>query len=168
MGVMPIFYSQKTRGNQVSSKLEQLQALLAPVVEALGYVCWGVEYISQGRHSLLRVYIDHPNGILVEDCEAVSRQVSGVLDVEDPITNEYTLEVSSPGMDRPLFTLEQFAAHAGEQVKVKLRSPFEGRRNFQGLLRGVEDQDVVVQVDEHEYLLPIEMIDKANVVPRFE
>jgi len=152
----------------VSSKLEQLQALLAPVVEALGYVCWGVEYISQGRHSLLRVYIDHPNGILVEDCEAVSRQVSGVLDVEDPITNEYTLEVSSPGMDRPLFTLEQFAAHAGEQVKVKLRSPFEGRRNFQGLLRGVEDQDVVVQVDEHEYLLPIEMIDKANVVSRFE
>ncbi|GAC1039958.1 ribosome maturation factor RimP [Pseudomonas sp. EpS/L25] len=152
----------------MSSKLEQLQALLAPVVEALGYVCWGVEYISQGRHSLLRVYIDHPNGILVEDCEKVSRQVSGVLDVEDPITNEYTLEVSSPGMDRPLFTLEQFAAHAGEQVKVKLRSPFEGRRNFQGLLRGVEDQDVVVQVDEHEYLLPIEMIDKANVVPRFE
>ncbi|MXS21835.1 ribosome maturation factor RimP [Pseudomonas oryzihabitans] len=152
----------------MSSKLEQLQALLAPVVEALGYVCWGVEYISQGRHSLLRVYIDHPNGILVEDCEAVSRQVSGVLDVEDPITNEYTLEVSSPGMDRPLFTLEQFAAHTGEQVKVKLRSPFEGRRNFQGLLRGVEDQDVVVQVDEHEYLLPIEMIDKANVVPRFE
>ncbi len=152
----------------MSSKLEQLQALLAPVVEALGYVCWGVEYISQGRHSLLRVYIDHPNGILVEDCEAVSRQVSGVLDVEDPITNEYTLEVSSPGMDRPLFTLEQFAAHVGEQVKVKLRSPLEGRRNFQGLLRGVEDQDVVVQVDEHEYLLPIEMIDKANVVPRFE
>jgi len=152
----------------VSSKLEQLQALLAPVIEALGYVCWGVEYISQGRHSLLRVYIDHPNGILVEDCEKVSRQVSGVLDVEDPITNEYTLEVSSPGMDRPLFTLEQFAAHAGEQIKVKLRSPFDGRRNFQGLLRGVEDQDVVVQVDEHEYLLPIEMIDKANVVPRFE
>ena len=143
----------------MSSKLEQLQALLAPVIEALGYVCWGVEYISQGRHSLLRVYIDHPNGILVEDCEKVSRQV---------ITNEYTLEVSSPGMDRPLFTLEQFAAHAGEQIKVKLRSPFDGRRNFQGLLRGVEDQDVVVQVDEHEYLLPIEMIDKANVVPRFE
>ena len=152
----------------MSSKLDQLQALLAPVIEALGYVCWGVEYISQGRHSLLRVYIDHPNGILVEDCEKVSRQVSGVLDVEDPITNEYTLEVSSPGMDRPLFTLEQFAAHAGEQIKVKLRSPFDGRRNFQGLLRGVEDQDVVVQVDEHEYLLPIEMIDKANVVPRFE
>jgi ribosome maturation factor RimP len=152
----------------VSSKLEQLQALLAPVVEALGYQCWGVEFISQGRHSLLRVYIDLPDGVLIEDCEKVSRQISGVLDVEDPISGEYTLEVSSPGMDRPLFTLEQYAAHVGEQVKIRLRSPYEGRRNFQGLLRGVEEQDVVVQVDEHEYLLPIDSIDKANIIPRFD
>lgn len=152
----------------MSSKLEQLQALLAPVIEALGYECWGLEFISQGRHSLLRIYIDHANGILVEDCEKVSRQISGVLDVEDPISNEYTLEVSSPGMDRPLFTLEQFAKHAGELVKIKLRSPYEGRRNFQGSLRGVEEQDVVVLVDDHEYLLPIDMIEKANIVPRFD
>ncbi|RAU44946.1 ribosome maturation factor RimP [Pseudomonas sp. RIT412] len=155
-------------GVQVSSKLEQLQALLAPVVEGLGYQCWGIEFISQGRHSLLRIYIDKEGGILVDDCEGVSRQVSGVLDVEDPISSEYTLEVSSPGMDRPLFTLEQFASHAGEQVKIKLRSPFEGRRNFQGLLRGVEEQDVVVQVDAHEYLLPIDLIDKANIIPTFD
>jgi ribosome maturation factor RimP len=153
----------------VSSKLEQLQAMVAPVIEALGYECWGVEFLSQGRHSLLRIYIDkQPDGVVIEDCEIVSRQVSGVLDVEDPITSEYTLEVSSPGMDRPLFTIEQFASHAGEQVKIKLRSPFEGRRNFQGLLRGVEEQDVVVQVDDHEFLLPIEMIDKANIIPRFD
>ncbi|MCQ4285968.1 ribosome maturation factor RimP [Pseudomonas stutzeri] len=152
----------------MSSKLEQLQALLAPVVEALGYQCWGIEFISQGRHSLLRVYIDHSNGILVDDCEKVSRQLSGVLDVEDPISSDYTLEVSSPGMDRPLFTLEQYSAHVGGQVKIKLRSPFEGRRNFQGLLRGVEEQDVVVLVDDHEYLLPIDMIDKTNIIPRFE
>ncbi|AYF90058.1 ribosome maturation factor RimP [Pseudomonas sp. JS3066] len=152
----------------MSSKLEQLQALLAPVVEALGYQCWGIEFLSQGRHSLLRIYIDHENGILVEDCEKVSRQISGVLDVEDPISNEYTLEVSSPGMDRPLFTLEQFAAHAGELVKIKLRSPFEGRRNFQGLLRGVEEQDVVVLIEDREFLLPIELIDKANIIPRFD
>ncbi|MDU1800943.1 MAG: ribosome maturation factor RimP, partial [Pseudomonas aeruginosa] len=142
----------------MSSKLEQLQALLAPVVEALGYECWGVEFISQGRHSVLRVYIDRPEGILIDDCEAVSRQVSGILDVEDPISGEYTLEVSSPGMDRPLFTLEQFAKHAGEQVKIRLRSPYEGRRNYQGILRGVEEQDVVVLVDDHEYLLPIDSI----------
>ncbi len=152
----------------MSSKLEQLQALLAPVVEALGYECWGVEFLSQGRHSLLRVYIDHANGILVEDCEKVSRQVSGVLDVEDPISSEYTLEVSSPGMDRPLFTLDQFARHVGEQVKIKLRVPYEGRRNFQGLLRGVEEQDVVILVEDHEYLLPIDSIDKANIIPRFD
>ncbi|WP_271409234.1 ribosome maturation factor RimP [Pseudomonas sp. Q1-7] len=152
----------------MSSKLEQLQALLAPVVEALGYQCWGIEFLSQGRHSLLRVYIDHENGILVDDCEKVSRQISGVLDVEDPISSEYTLEVSSPGMDRPLFTLEQFAAHAGELVKIKLRSPFEGRRNFQGLLRGVEEQDVVVLIEDREFLLPIELIDKANIIPRFD
>ncbi|TEQ78677.1 ribosome maturation factor RimP [Pseudomonas aeruginosa] len=152
----------------MSSKLEQLQALLAPVVEALGYECWGVEFISQGRHSVLRVYIDRPEGILIDDCEAVSRQVSGILDVEDPISGEYTLEVSSPGMDRSLFTLEQFAKHAGEQVKIRLRSPYEGRRNYQGILRGVEEQDVVVLVDDHEYLLPIDSIDKANIIPRFD
>ena len=152
----------------MSSKLEQLQALLVPVVEGLGYQCWGIEFISQGRHSLLRIYIDKENGVLVEDCEIVSRQVSGILDVEDPISAEYTLEVSSPGMDRPLFTIEQFALHAGEQVKIKLRSPFDGRRNFQGLLRGVEEQDVVVQVEDHEYLLPIDQIDKANIIPTFD
>ncbi|MDH1102056.1 ribosome maturation factor RimP [Pseudomonas mosselii] len=152
----------------MSSKLEQLQALLAPVVEGLGYQCWGIEYVSQGKHSVLRIYIDKEEGILVDDCEAVSRQASAILDVEDPISSEYTLEVSSPGMDRPLFTLEQFAAHAGEQVKIKLRTPFEGRRNFQGLLRGVEEQDVVVQVDQHEFLLPIDSIDKANIIPSFD
>lgn len=169
MGVSPIFYLHSMHeGVQVSSKLEQLQALLAPVIEALGYQCWGIEYISQGRHTLLRVYIDKDTGIGVDDCEVVSRQVSGVLDVEDPISVEYTLEVSSPGMDRPLFTLEQFADHVGEQVKIKLRSPFEGRRNFQGLLRGVEEQDVVVQVDNHEFLLPVDTIDKANIIPRFD
>lgn len=152
----------------MTSKLEQLQDILTPVVEALGYQCWGIEYIAQGRHSLLRVYIDHENGIYIDDCETVSRQLSAVLDVEDPISAEYTLEVSSPGMDRPLFTLEQFAAFVGEQVKIRLRSPVEERRNFQGLIRSVEDQDVVVQVDEYEYLLPIDLIEKANILPNFE
>ncbi|WP_024690092.1 ribosome maturation factor RimP [Pseudomonas tremae] len=152
----------------MSSKLEQLQDLLAPVVVALGYQCWGVDFSSQGKHSVLRIYIDKEGGVLVDDCAIVSRQISGVLDVEDPISTEYTLEVSSPGMERPLFTIEQFASYAGEQVKIKLRSPFEGRRNFQGLLRGVEEQDVVVQVEDHEFLLPIDLIDKANIIPTFD
>lgn len=152
----------------MSTRLEQLQTLLAPIIESLGYQCWGVEFISQGKHSLLRVYIDHADGIGVADCEKVSKQVSAILDVEDPIPYEYTLEVSSPGMDRPLFTLEQYQQFIGEQLKIKLRSAFEGRRNFNGILQGIEDQQIVLRVDNQEYLLPIEIIDKANIEPAFD
>lgn len=152
----------------MSTRIEQLQTLLTPVIESLGYQCWGIEFISQGKHSLLRVYIDHANGIGVEDCEKVSRQVSAVMDVEDPIPYEYTLEVSSPGMDRPLFALEQYESYLGEQVKIKLRSAFEGRRNFEGILQGVEDAQIILRIDEEEYLLPLELIEKANIVPRFD
>lgn len=151
----------------MSGKLTELEAMVAPIVEALGYRCWGIEYLSQGRHTLLRVYIDHDDGISVEACAEVSRQVSAVLDVEDPITGDYTLEVSSPGMDRPLFTLAQFADHVGEQAKIRLRVPYEGRRNFQGVIRGVDGDEIILQVDEHEYLLPIDSIDKSNIIPRF-
>ena len=151
----------------MSVKLTELENMLIPVVEALGYRCWGIEFLSQGRHSLLRVYIDHPDGVSVEACATVSRQASAVLDVEDPISGDYTLEVSSPGMDRPLFTLEQYAAYAGEQAKIRLRVPYDGRRNFQGVIRGVEGDDVVLQVEDHEYLLPLDSIDKGHIVPRF-
>lgn len=151
----------------MASKHEQLKVLIEPVIEALGCQLWGLEYFSQGRHSTLRIFIDSENGISLEDCEKVSRQVSSVMDVEDPIAGEYTLEVSSPGMDRPLYTLGQFERYTGEQVNIRLRVPFDGRRKFSGVLRGVEGDDVVVVVDEHEYLLPIESIDKANIVPRF-
>lgn len=150
------------------AKDQQLNAMLAPTVVALGYEFWGLEYFTHGSQSVLRVFIDKADGINVDDCALVSRQLSAVLDVEDPIAGEYTLEVSSPGMDRPLFTLEQFARYIGEQVRVRLRMPFEGRRNFSGRLVGVEDEDIVVAVDEHEYLLPADMIDKAHIVPRFE
>jgi ribosome maturation factor RimP len=150
------------------AKDQQLHAILAPIVTALGYDFWGLEYFTHGSQAVLRVFIDSANGIGVEDCAAVSRQISAVLDVEDPIAGEYTLEVSSPGMDRPLFTLEQFRLYVGEQVRIRLRMPFEGRRNFNGRLVNVEDEDVVVAVDDHEYLLPLEMIDKAHLVPRFE
>ncbi|MEX0604825.1 MAG: ribosome maturation factor RimP [Marinobacter sp.] len=153
----------------MSAKLQQLETILRPVIEGLGYEFWGLEFRSQGYQSLLRVFIDDAeDGIGVEDCEKVSRQVSGVLDVEDPIQSEYTLEVSSPGMDRPLFRLEQYEAFVGHNVQVRLRMAFEGRRKFQGLLKGVEDQDVVVVVDDHEYLLPFDSIERANIIPVFE
>ncbi len=150
------------------AKEQQLQAMLAPAVTALGYEFWGLEYLTHGRQAVLRVFIDSPNGISVDDCAKVSRQLSAVLDVEDPIAVEYTLEVSSPGMDRPLFTIEQYERYRGEQIKIRLRAPFEGRRNFTGRLVGVEAEEVVIVVEDHEYLLPIEMIDKAEVVPQFE
>jgi len=149
----------------VASKEQQLIDLLKPVVEALGFEFWGLEYIAQGKNSVLRVFIDSPNGIHVDDCAQVSRQISGVMDVEDPITSEYNLEVSSPGVDRPLFTLEHFSRYVGEFVDVKLRYAFEGRRKFKGKLVGIEDdEDIVVHVDDHEYLLPIDAIDKANLI----
>ncbi len=153
----------------MSGKLKQLEDILRPVVEGLGYEFWGIEFRSQGYQSLLRVFIDDiENGIGIEDCEKVSRQVSGVMDVEDPIKTEYTLEVSSPGMDRPLFRPEQYQAFVGHQVQIRLRMAFEGRRKFQGLIKGVEGEDIVVVVDDHEYLLPFDSIDKAQIIPVFE
>lgn len=151
----------------MAAKESALQALIEPVVTALGLELWGLEYVSHAKQTLVRIYIDSDNGIDVDQCAAVSRQVASIFDVEDPIAGEYTLEVSSPGMARPLFTLQQYRDLAGEHVKLKLRSAFEGRRNFSGQLVGVEEDDVVIVVDDHEYLLPFELIDKANVVPQF-
>ncbi|WP_426414724.1 ribosome maturation factor RimP [Aestuariirhabdus sp. LZHN29] len=151
----------------MASKLEILEGLVKPVTEGLALEFWGVEYVSQGRHTLLRIFIDAADGVTLEHCEAVSRQVSAVLDVEDPIAGEYTLEVSSPGMDRPLFTIEQFKAYVGQAVSLRLRVPYDGRRKFTGVIKDVEVDDVVLLVEDHEYLFPIDSIDKANIVPRF-
>jgi ribosome maturation factor RimP len=149
------------------SKAADLEDLLAPVVAAQGCELWGLEFSIQGRRSLLRVYIDSPVGVTLEDCERISRQISAVMDVEDPITSAYTLEVSSPGLDRQLYTPAQFASYIGHRIAVRLRAPYQGRRRFQGLLNGLEDGDLVLQVEDTEYLLPLESVDKANVVPVF-
>lgn len=146
----------------------KLQELLAPVVTALGYELWGIERLSQGRRTLLlRVYIDNPKGITLDDCEQVSYQLSGVLDVEDPIAGRYTLEVSSPGLDRPLFTLEHFKRFIGHQVKVKVVPPLQARQNFVGILQKVEDLNVIILVDGLEYHLPYPQIAKARLVPEW-
>lgn len=149
------------------AKESRLIELLSPVVESMGFIFWGLEYKPQGKHSLLRVFIDHDEGISADQCADVSRQISSVMDVEDPISGEYTLEVSSPGMDRPLFTLDQYQQCAGERIELKLRMPFDGRRKFSGRLVGVEEQDVVIHVDDEEFLLPIDLIEKANIIPQF-
>jgi ribosome maturation factor RimP len=150
----------------LSAREDKLQALLEPTVEALGFELWGLEYLTQGRHSTLRLYIESDAGIRVEDCAQVSEQVGALLDVEEPISGEYSLEVSSPGVDRRLFKLEQYLGYVGEEIELKLRSPFEGRRKFKGILRGVEDGDVVLLVDDHEYLLPYGDVDRAQLTLR--
>jgi ribosome maturation factor RimP len=156
----------KASGEALAAKEQQIQELLEPTVEALGFSVWGLEYLSQGRHTLLRLYIDGENGVNVDDCATVSRQVSSILDVEDPVSGEYTLEVSSPGLDRLLFRLEQYPDYAGEWVEIRLRVPFEGRRKFKGTLKGIEGEDIVVQIDEQEFLLPYSSIDRTQVKPR--
>lgn len=147
----------------MSAREDSLTTLLRPTVEALGFELWGLEFLSQGRHSLLRLYIEGEDGVQVDDCARVSDQVSALLDVEEPISGEYVLEVSSPGIDRRLFTLAQCSAYAGETVEVKLHRPFEGRRKFRGLLKGIEGEDLVVQIDDHEYLLPFVDVDRAQL-----
>jgi ribosome maturation factor RimP len=146
---------------------QKLQKLLTPIITALGYELWGIELLKQGGNNLiLRVYIEHLDGITLDDCERVSYQVSGVLEVEDPIPSNYTLEVSSPGWDRPLFTLDHFIRSIGHTVKVRLNRPLNARRNFSGLLQAVNDSNIILLVDDTEYSLPYDQINKAHIVPK--
>jgi ribosome maturation factor RimP len=148
----------------VSGRVDELQQLLAPVVEALGYELWGVELVAHGRHSLLRIFIDSEQGINVEDCATVSRQAGATLDVADPFGGAYTLEVSSPGWDRPLFSEAQFRRYVGERVKVRLAYPLQGRRNCSGRLVAVDAEGLEIEVSAEICLkLPFAAIKKANL-----
>jgi ribosome maturation factor RimP len=142
-------------------------SLIEPVVESMGYELVGVEYQRSGETGVLRIFIDKEDGISVADCSKVSHQVGGVLDVEDPINNHYKLEVSSPGLNRPIFRESDFVKFKGHTVKIKLSIPYEGQRKFNGVLSGIEDSMVVIVMDGMEYLLPVEQIERANLVPQF-
>lgn len=161
-------WAEKQIGGRMAGQNTQLQALLEPTVTAMGYELWGVEYHASGKHRQLRVFIDREQGIDVDDCARVSHQISGVLDVEDPISGNYRLEVSSPGMDRPLYTQAQYRMYLGALLRVKLKYPFEGRRKYEGRLVELENDEVSIAVGEDVYILPWEQIDRANVVPEFE
>ena len=151
------------------SQLERrLTEMLAAPVEAIGYELLGLEFIRAGKHSTLRVYIDSPEGVDVDDCAEVSHQVSAVLDVEDPITTEYNLEVSSPGMDRPLFKAAHYQALVGETISVKLQMPHNGRRNFKGELVNCDELFFTLTVDNESFELAYDNVMKANLVPKFD
>jgi ribosome maturation factor RimP len=151
----------------VSKKVETLTAMLSPAVEAVGFELWGLEFFQQGRRSVLRLYIDGADGVGVDDCALVSHQVSGVLDLEDPIAGEYMLEVSSPGWDRPLFTPPQFARFIGSVASIRLASPLNGRRRFKGLIQQATGSSIELLVDDSPVSIPFANIDKANLEPEF-
>jgi len=142
---------------------EQVLSVIEPVVTGLGYELVGAEFGQAENGQTLRVYIDTDAGIVMEDCAAVSRQLNAVLDVEDTIKSAYLLEVSSPGVDRPLFTEAQFAAQTGEQVRVRMASGVGGRRNFKGQLVAVENGKATVEVDGIDYELPIDDVEQAHI-----
>jgi len=144
-----------------------LEGIVEPVVTGMEYEYVGLEYIPQGKHSVLRIYIDKPEGINVDDCSAVSHQISAVLDVEDPIKGEYNLEVSSPGLDRPLFSLAQFEKFVEHQCSIRMKSPIDGQRKFTGVIQSVENDAVILVLSDKSVTLPIDLMDKANLVPEF-
>ncbi|HEY3487500.1 MAG TPA: ribosome maturation factor RimP [Gammaproteobacteria bacterium] len=141
--------------------------IVEPIVERMGYELVGVELMRHGRDCTLRVYIDKPQGVTLDDCAAVSHQLSGVMDVEDPIQLPYRLEISSPGLDRPLFKASDFERFAGSIAKIKLAVPLEGRRNFTGVLSGVKDGRIRLEVDAEIFELNYEHIERARLVPQF-
>ena len=155
----------------MSEKANQIAHLLAPTVQALGLELLGAEYLPAPGSATLRLYIDVQESeresrfVNIEDCEAVSREVSAQLDVEDPITGNYTLEVSSPGVDRPLFSLDHYARFVGESAKVVLKLPQDGRRRLQGRISRIEGENVIFTVDDVELTVSFDNIDKGRLVP---
>jgi len=148
--------------------VSDIWSLIEPVVEGMGYEVVDIEFRPHPTDGLLRIFIDKPGGIQLEDCEAVSKQVSGVLDVEDPIPGQFNLEVSSPGLERPLRKQQDFVRFAGEKVKIKLSVPtLEGQRNFTGKLMGMQDEEVILQADNETHYFPLDSIDKAHIVPQY-
>jgi ribosome maturation factor RimP len=144
---------------------EELTRLLEPTIEQLGYELADLELKFAGRDSLVRIFIDKPEGVGLEDCETVSRQVSAVLDVEDPVPGHYVLEVSSPGLDRKLTKPAHYRRYVGDDIRVQLRFPIEGRKKFRGKLTAASEETIQIDVDGQLHELPIATIDTARLVP---
>ncbi len=141
--------------------------MIEPAVEQLGYELADLELKLDGRDGIVRVFIDKPDGVDLSDCEIVSRQLSAVLDVEDPLPGHYRLEVSSPGLDRTLTKPEHFQRFLGEAIRVKLRFPIAGRRKFRGVLKAADEEKIEVEVDGESHSLEIATIESARLIPSF-
>lgn len=143
---------------------EGLEALLSPIVEGLGFTLWGVEYRSTQKHAYLKVFIDHKDGVTIDHCSDVSHQISGVLDVEDPINVPYTLEVSSPGIERPLMKVEHYRQYVGSTIKVRLSWAINNRKNLLGTLIDVNDDEFVLEQDGERVNFPLNAVKRANLM----
>ncbi|MEO1890686.1 MAG: ribosome maturation factor RimP [Candidatus Thioglobus sp.] len=148
---------------------DKIEALIDPVINDMGYELVGIEYVASGKHSTLRIYIDSENGIGVDDCETVSRQISAIFDVEDPIASQYNLEVSSPGIERPLFHIGHYQRFLGHDIKLRLVRPINGQRKFVGVIGSVSEANNSVELvtELGPVILDIELIEKANLVADF-
>jgi|TARA_B100001105_G_scaffold111105_1_gene89133 ribosome maturation factor RimP len=148
---------------------DKIVNLIEPVLIDMGFELVGVEYISSGKHSVLRIYIDSDTGIGVDDCEKVSRQVSAIFDVEDPISSHYNLEVSSPGIERPLFKLSHYQRFLGNEIKLRLVRPINGQRKFSGSIGSVSEVNNTIELmtEVGTVTLDIGMIEKANLIANF-
>jgi len=173
MGLVPIFCFRRRPGEATSQGTmagmnDELEQLLRPAIEDLGLELVGIEFSSGAGGSLLRVYIDEPEqGVSIDDCERASREISALLDVNDPVAGRYTLEVSSPGLERPLFTMEHFRRFAGEQVKISVSLPVDGRRRFQGRIDDVEDDRITIDQDGTPVTIAHACVGKARLVPDY-
>ena len=156
MGFMPIFC--------LGIMLDRLRELIQPIAEAFQKTLWGIEVLSSGKSSIVRVYIDSSKGVNVEDCADISRQISSLLDVESFLPERYVLEVSSPGLNRKLFEISQYSAYIGEKVRISLKAPFEERKNYSGILTKIEEYDVVIEAGDEEFTFPFEVIEKGHLV----
>ncbi len=162
MGLKAHFLFVVNELRKVPSRLEEI---VGRAVAAAGYELVGIDFPGGGSRTL-RVYIDAATGIVIDDCERASRQISAVLDVEDPVSGRYFLEVSSPGLDRPLFTMQDFERFTGHKISVRLHTPIDGRRKFVGQLRAVEQATIVLDENGAEHTLAFADIDKARLVPQ--
>ena len=156
MGFMPIFC--------LGIMLDRLRELIQPIAEAFQKTLWGIEVLSSGKSSIVRVYIDSSKGVNVEECADISRQISSMLDVESFLPERYVLEVSSPGLNRKLFEISQYSAYIGEKVRISLKAPFEERKNYSGILTKIEEYDVVIESGDEEFTFPFEVIEKGHLV----
>lgn len=151
----------------MSAVSERVSAIAEETVRGMGFELWGVEFRQVGRRTCLTVYIDTENGVSVDECADVSRQLSSVLDVEDPIAGAYDLEISSPGMDRILFNLEQVKRYEGCKISLELHEAVNGAKKLKADLMSVADSILTLQIDGETAEVPYANVRKARLVPDF-